>query len=52
MCGILAIFWSAEPNALELRALARKLSGRMMHRGPDWCGTKVMGRNAIGHERL
>jgi asparagine synthase (glutamine-hydrolysing) len=24
----------------------------MKHRGPDWCGTKVSGCNAIAHERL
>jgi asparagine synthase (glutamine-hydrolysing) len=24
----------------------------MKHRGPDWCGTKVRGQNAIAHERL
>jgi asparagine synthase (glutamine-hydrolysing) len=51
MCGILGIFGSTKSQH-DLRQLARASSGMMKHRGPDWCGTKVMGRNAIAHERL
>eukprot|EP01051_Picozoa_sp_SAG22_P015819 SAG22_NODE_2128_length_2969_cov_46.413937_4_plen_86_part_00 len=51
MCGILGIFGS-DLDEVTLRRLARDLSSRMKHRGPDWCGTKVSGANAIAHERL
>ena len=51
MCGILGIFNSTK-SAHDLRQLARASSGTMKHRGPDWCGPKVVGRNAIAHERL
>ena len=51
MCGILAIFGSTKGEH-SLRQEARAASAKMRHRGPDWCGTKVMGTNAIAHERL
>lgn len=51
MCGILGIFGS-DKDEVTLRRIARDLSSRMKHRGPDWCGTKVSGANAIAHERL
>eukprot|EP01048_Picozoa_sp_COSAG05_P003461 COSAG05_NODE_159_length_15652_cov_14.134636_10_plen_618_part_00 len=52
MCGILAIFGSSQTDQHALRTQARGLSNRMAHRGPDWCGTKTSGCNAIAHERL
>lgn len=52
MCGILAIFGSALPEA-ELRKKLIECSQRLRHRGPDWSGYVVEGNgNAIGHERL
>eukprot|EP01043_Picozoa_sp_COSAG02_P030519 COSAG02_NODE_1951_length_10286_cov_4.096005_1_plen_281_part_00 len=51
MCGIFGIFGSTKSQH-DLRQLARAASGMMKHRGPDWCGTKVKGQNAIAHERL
>ena len=41
MCGILAIFGSTKGEH-TLRQEARAASAKMRHRGPDWCGTKVI----------
>jgi len=51
MCGILAILEaSGEVNEKRKRALA--CVSKLRHRGPDWSGTYVQGRNIFCHERL
>jgi len=51
MCGILAIF-SYQGDMDEIRKRALILSKKLRHRGPDWNGIKVSGRNVLCHERL
>lgn len=49
MCGILAVFKYNQSG--DLRQTALKLSARLRHRGPDWNGMKIVGNNALAHER-
>lgn len=60
MCGILAIFGSAQPKT-DLRKELIECSTRLRHRGPDWSGYLVVPPNpavgrelahGIAHERL
>jgi len=51
MCGILAIF-NSQLETADLRKLLLSASKRLRHRGPDWSGYQVIGRNGIAHERL
>ncbi len=46
MCGIVAEHGTTDPAALE------RMLERLVHRGPDDCGSKAVGRSWLGHRRL
>ena len=51
MCGIVCIFGIANGGeSLRERAVAQ--ARKLRHRGPDWSGIYVKGKNIIAHERL
>jgi asparagine synthase (glutamine-hydrolysing) len=50
MCGIAGV--AARRNSLDLAAVAREMTGRVRHRGPDSGGVCVRGRVALGARRL
>ena len=50
MCGILAILGLS--NAKDFRKTAIRLSQKISHRGPDYCGIYINDNNILCHERL
>ncbi|ORX72400.1 putative asparagine synthetase [Linderina pennispora] len=51
MCGIFGVYqYQGDVEAFRQRAL--DLSKKLRHRGPDWSGCIVAGKNIICHERL
>lgn len=51
MCGIFACFnYNGDPKTFRTKLI--ELSKRLRHRGPDWTGVEVVGKNFFSQERL
>jgi len=51
MCGIIAVLGVAA-GAESIRPKVLERAKRIRHRGPDWTGIYLNGKNVIAHERL
>lgn len=51
MCGILCVL-GVEHGAERIKQDVIDRARRLRHRGPDWSGLYVKGRNIVAHERL
>ena len=51
MCGIVSIF-NIQQQTSELRQKALRMSQKIRHRGPVWCGLFCGKTALLAHERL